>query len=45
MNQNPHDSHTFAYVEFRLVTVFEPKPKTAVLGNTESKPKPQFSGG
>jgi len=24
---------------------FEPKAKTAVLGNTEAKPKPQFSGG
>jgi len=22
--------------------VFEPKPKTAVLGNTEAKPKPLF---
>jgi len=27
------------------VTILEPKPKTAVLRNTESKPKPQFSGG
>jgi len=24
---------------------FEPKAKNAVLGNTEAKPKPQFSGG